>query len=128
MWNLHESIFIIFFHHCEEKWSGENLPDWSLKSYGCLLTNGLPITSKMYRILRIWPSSFKYNYLQNKKSFLSFLFHLWNLYQISNISKQKKIVIANLFRNQQLSKSWLDHSLKSALSGHPSTVNMLKGP
>ena len=32
------------------------------------------------------------------------------------------------FWNYRLSKSWLDHSLKGAVSEHPSTVNMLKGP
>ena len=33
-----------------------------------------------------------------------------------------------LFRNYRLSNTWLDHSLKSAVSEHPSTVNMLKDP
>ena len=32
------------------------------------------------------------------------------------------------FRNERPSKSWLDHSLKSPVSEHRSTVNMLKGP
>ena len=32
------------------------------------------------------------------------------------------------FRNSRLSHTWLDDSLKSAVSEHPSTVNMLKGP
>ena len=32
-----------------------------------------------------------------KKPFLGFLFHLWNLHQILNIFKKKKIVIANVF-------------------------------
>ena len=32
------------------------------------------------------------------------------------------------FRNYRLSNTWLDHSLKSAVSEYPSTVNMLKGP
>ena len=40
---------------------------------------------------------FKSNYLKNKKHFLGFLFHLWNLYQILNILKKKKILIANVF-------------------------------
>ena len=31
------------------------------------------------------------------------------------------------FRNFRLSKTWLDHCLKSAVSEHPSTFNMLKG-
>ena len=35
--------------------------------------------------------------LKRKKHFLEFLFHLWNLHQISNIFQKKKIVIANVF-------------------------------
>ena len=35
--------------------------------------------------------------LKKKKDFLGFLFHLWNLHQILNIFKKKKIVIANVF-------------------------------
>ena len=31
-------------------------------------------------------------------------------------------------RNYRLPKTWLDHSLKSAISEHPSSVNMLNGP
>ena len=73
------------------------LPEWSLKSEGCLLTHGLPITSIQFRIVRICRSLFKCSYLKNKKHFLSFLFHLWNLHQILNIFKKKKIVIAHVF-------------------------------
>ena len=32
------------------------------------------------------------------------------------------------FWNYRLSKAWLDHSLKSVVSEHPSTVNTLNGP
>ena len=32
------------------------------------------------------------------------------------------------FQNYRLSKTWLDHSVKSAVPEHPSTVNMLKVP
>ena len=34
---------------------------------------------------------------KKKKKFLSFLFHLWDLHQISNIFNKGKIVIANVF-------------------------------
>ena len=64
---------------------------------GFLLTHGLPITSILFRIVRICHSLFKSSYLKNKKHFLPFLFHLWNLNQISNIFKKKKIVIGNVF-------------------------------
>ena len=31
------------------------------------------------------------------------------------------------FPNYRLSNAWVDHSIKSAVSEHPSTVNMLNG-
>ena len=62
-----------------------------------MLTHGLPITSILFRIVRICRSLFKSSYLKNKKDFLGFLFHWWNLHQILNIFKKKKIVIANVF-------------------------------
>ena len=64
---------------------------------GFLLTRGLSITSILFRIVRICCSLFKSSYLKNKKHFLGFLFHLWNLHQILNNFKKKKIVIANVF-------------------------------
>ena len=62
-----------------------------------MLTHGLPIGSILLRIVRICRSLFKSSYLKNKKHFLGFLFHLWNLHQILNIFKKNKIVIANVF-------------------------------
>ena len=63
-----------------------------------MLTHGLPITSILFRIVRICCSVFKSSYFKNKKLFVGFLIHLWNLHHISNIFKKKKIVIANVFR------------------------------
>ena len=62
-----------------------------------LLTHGLSISSILFRIVRILRSLFKSSYLKNKKHCLGFLFHLWNLHEISNIFQKKKIVIANVF-------------------------------
>ena len=59
--------------------------------------HGLAITSILFRIVGISRSLLKCNYLESKKYFLCFLFHLKNIHQISNISKKKKIVIANVF-------------------------------
>ena len=64
---------------------------------GFLLTHGLSITSILFRIVRICRSLFKSSSLKNKKNFLGFLMHLWNLHQISNIFQIKKIVIATVF-------------------------------
>ena len=63
-----------------------------------MLRHGLPITSILFRIVRICCSLFKSSYFKNKKHFVGFLFDLWNLHHISNIFKKKKIVIANVFR------------------------------
>ena len=104
LWNLHESTFSISFHHSEAKWFGKYRPYWSLKWGGCLLTRGLRITSILFRIVRSSRSVFKSKYLKNQKHFLRFLFHLWNLYQILNIFKKKKIVIANVFPKLQTVK------------------------
>ena len=89
--------FYHIFHHSEGKWFGKYLPYWSLKSQGCLLTHELSITSILFRIVRIFPSIFKCNYLKNQNHFLSFFLLLWNLHQILNIFKKKKIVITKLF-------------------------------
>ena len=32
------------------------------------------------------------------------------------------------FRTYRLSQTWCNHSLKNAISKHPSTLNILKGP
>ena len=71
---------------------------------GCFLTHWLPIKSILFRIERICRSQFKCNYRKNKKLFLDFLFHLWNLHQILNISKKRKIIIANVFPKLQTVK------------------------
>ena len=86
------------------KWLGKYLPYWTLKCYGCLLTHWLPMKSIPLRILGICSSLFKCNYLKKGKVFLSFLFHLWNLHQLSNIFKKTVIVIANLFSKLQTVK------------------------
>ena len=62
-----------------------------------MLTHGLLITSILFRIVRICRSPFKSSYLKNKKYFLGFLFHLWNLHQILTNFKQRKVLIANAF-------------------------------
>ena len=54
--------------------------------------------------MRISGSLFKCNYLKNTSLLRSFLFHLWNLNQILNIFKKKKIVIANVFQYIQTVK------------------------
>ena len=55
--------------------------------------------SILFWIVRCCRSLFKCNYLKSEKSFLSFLLLLWNLHQILNIFKKKKVVIANVLPN-----------------------------
>ena len=72
-------------------------PWFKFEIIGFLLTHGLSITRILFRIVRICRSLFKSSYLKNKKHCLGFLFDLWNLHEISNIFKKKKIAIANVF-------------------------------
>ena len=52
--------------------------------------------SILSRIVRISPSLCKCNYFKNEQLFLGFLFHFWNLNEIWNIFRKRKIVIANV--------------------------------
>ena len=89
------------FHHISSSPWGEVI--WKISPWlkfeiiGFLLTHGLLITSILFRIVRICRSLFKSSYLKNKRHFLGYLFKLWNLHQILNNFKQKKILIANVF-------------------------------
>ena len=97
---LVKSSWEYFYHIFSSLW-GEIIckisPWFKFEIIGFLLTHGLSITSIHFRIVRICRSLFKSSSLKNKKHFPGFLFHLWNLHQISNIFRQKKIVIANVF-------------------------------
>ena len=89
------------FYHIFSSLCGEII--WKISPWlkfefiGFLLTHGLPITSILFRIVRICRSLLKSSSLKKKKHFLEFLFHLRNLHQILNIFQKKKIVIANVF-------------------------------
>ena len=74
---------------------------------GCLLTHWLLMASIVFKVVRTCNSQFKCNYLKNDKLFLKFLFHFLNLHQILNISKEKMIVIANVFPKLQTVKSFV---------------------
>ena len=39
-------------------------------------------------------NKFKHHYLKNKRFFLAFLLHFWNVHEIQNISKQKVSILA----------------------------------
>ena len=86
------------------------------------------MASILFGIVRICGSLLKWNYLTNKNVFLNFLFHLLNIRQFLNIFEKKMLVRAHVFPGLETVKTWLDHSLKSAVSEHPFAVNMLKDP
>ena len=89
-----------FYHIFSTLW-GEIIwklsPRLKFEIIGFLITHGLPITSILFRIVRICRSLFKSSYLKNEKHFPGFLFHLWNLHQTLNILKKKYLLIANVF-------------------------------
>ena len=61
--------------------------------------------SIVFKIVRICNSQFKCNYLKNQKPFLNFLLYFWNLLQILNVLKKKRIVKANVFPKLQTVKN-----------------------
>ena len=85
------------------------------------------MASIMFEIVGIWISLFKCNYLKNKKDFLIFLFHWWNLHHILKIFEKNMILTANAFPRLHTVKTALGDSLKSAVSKDPLAVNMLEG-
>ena len=78
-----------------------------MKYWWCLLTYWKPMASILVNIARSCESQFKCNYLKNQKYLINFLFHFWNLHQISNISKKKMMVIANIFPKSQTMKNFV---------------------
>ena len=70
-----------------------------------LLSKKLKSTkSILFRIVRIYLSLFKCNFVKNKNLFRIFLFHLCDLHQVLKLFKAKTIVIANAFRKFQTVK------------------------
>ena len=97
---LVKSSWVHFYHIFSSLWVEiiwQIFPWLKFEIIGFLLTHGLSITSILFLFVRICRSLFKSSSLKNKKHFLGFLFHLWNLHQILNNFKKKNIVIAHLF-------------------------------
>ena len=59
----------------------------------------MPMTSIPDTICRIFCNNFKRYYLKNGRLFLDFLFHFWNVHEISNILKKRMSVLALSFSN-----------------------------
>ena len=120
------------FYHVFSSFSGKLIWKMSplvlVKILGSLLTHWQTMPSIPFKIMRICYAQFKCNYQKNQKLFLNFLFHFFNLHQVLKISKEKIIVLANVFPKLQTVKNFLEHSLKGAVSEHALRVNMWKRP
>ena len=44
-WNLQDSTFMIFIHHCKGNWVLKSLSEWYAKAQDCLLTHWLIIAN-----------------------------------------------------------------------------------
>ena len=88
-WNQLQSIFIIFIDYWQVNSVKKGLCFWHAKSWDSFLTHWLETKSILLLIETILRYQFRCNYLRNKKIFLSFLLHLWNLQSVLNILKKK---------------------------------------
>ena len=52
------------------------------------------MTSIPLATYRIYGNKFKRHYLRNKRLFLDFLLHFWNVHEISSIFKEKMSILA----------------------------------
>ena len=98
-WNLNGSTFTIFTDPCEEFWGWQSPSEWHRKSWDCLLTHWLPMTSILFLTEATYCNIFIYNYVRNEKYFLIFFLHFLNLDSILNTFKKKMTLIANVFFN-----------------------------
>ena len=72
-WNLHHNPLIKFIAYCQGNWAGKSLSYWHAKSWDCLLTHWLPITSILFLIDTILWYQCRCNNLSHKK----ILFKFW---------------------------------------------------
>ena len=75
---------------------------------------------------RVSHNQFKCNYLKTKKYFLNFLLHFWNLNITWNTLKNKISLRDISWSSYRLQSAGLLKCLKSLVSEHLWTVNMLK--
>ena len=66
-------------------------------------------------------------YLENKRIFLDFLLHFWNMHQIQNIRKKRWVSYPNFFRNYWFRQNCLLKRLKCDPSEDHSVINVLTG-
>ena len=85
------------------------------------------MTSIFFLTETIYCNMFRCKYLRKKKVFLNIFLHFRSLDSILKIFKKKVTLIADVILNLRTPKMWLDKCLKSPVSEHPSTSNMVNG-
>ena len=103
-WNLNHSTFTIFIDYCEGNSGRKNLSEPYAKSWNCLLTHWLLLTSNIFLTEAIYCNMFICNYLRNEKLFQNFFLHFLNLYSILKIFKKMMTLTAHVVLNLQTRK------------------------
>ena len=114
-WNLHDSTFIIIFHHSERDWVAKMFLLVICKTLGLFvntLTNIFFATGRIYGRNNLWICSY----------FSEFYIKFWTFRR-----RRLPSGLAYLWK-EGLRKTWLDKYFKSPVLEHFATVNMLKCP
>ena len=85
------------------------------------------MTSVPVAICRFSDNTFKCLYLKKESLFDHFCSHFWNLHEIYNIPKKRRVSYPNYYRNYCIRKRYLLKRLKGLASAHHSVINMLMG-
>ena len=78
-------------------------------------------------ILGIFRNQFKCIYLKSQTLFVDILLHFQNLHKILTILKKSLSLIASVFFNYSLRKTWILKGVAGFVSEHPLILNVLKG-
>ena len=79
-WNQHGTTITLFPRQFEVNCVAKSHLQSGMKSEDCLLNHSLPMTSIPAAICRIYSNNFKRHYVINKRLFLDFLLHFWNVH------------------------------------------------
>ena len=123
--NQHHSTFSILIDHCQVHWVAKSLSHIQAKSSDCFLSHWLTI--KNYPVLNRHNLTIpiQMQLPQNKKSFLIFLLHFWNVTWIFELLTKKMTLIDFVIPKLRPLETRWDKDLKSPISENPSTSNMV---
>ena len=85
------------------------------------------MTSILFVKVTIHGNQFKCHYLRNKKTFLKFLLHFWNLHQIWNIFQQNMTLIGFVFAKLRTAKDMVREMSKNPCFRTPFDSQHAKG-